>query len=250
MRHNDRNCDRHHHSHNLPSYHDNDDHSGRHHHDHHAGHPCDVFAPNDFFFSELFRDHHDIEQTPSNSTYAPQDPAPHSFLSTEIGGYAVASGTNTIATGSIVNTVKDLGNCSIAFGDATFNSVGTGHGGTSADAGTYLSVTGADIIIEFSSNQHSSNGCYSSASSEIQYLAIDIYNWTPAHGPITIDTCLPSITGCDSCHAPAPNISGNIADIVAAAEAAGTNTATSTITQALTVENHFSMVAGLASVVA
>ena len=74
-----------------------------------------------------------------------------SALVTAIGGDAYATGTLTDANGVVSNTIKDLGNVTIASGYATFEASGTSAtpGGASAHADTFLAVTGADFVVEF-----------------------------------------------------------------------------------------------------
>jgi hypothetical protein len=179
---------------------------------------------------------------------------PSAGLTAEIGGYAWASGNDTFAYGSISNTVEDKGGYTIAYGDATFAAYGhagchsTGH----ADAGTFLSVTGADLLIEFSKDKGNESGHNPWAKSETQYVAIDIHDWNSPNGPIVLDSHSPLSPDLvsDLRHLFSPHVafSGNIADVIATAEALGANSFTSTLTEALTIENQFSLVAGTALV--
>jgi hypothetical protein len=173
----------------------------------------------------------------------PETAAP-SALVTAIGGDAYAAGTNTDAHGVVNNTIKDMGNVTVAKGYATFEATGT----SSADADTYLAVTGADIVVA----RHVEFGNTGSAWSGTRYVAIDIENWAPPNGPLVIDHHsahqVESLPG----HAPP---SGNLATVVASADAYsadahGANTATAALTDSLAVENQFSLVSGLAIVAA
>ena len=179
-----------------------------------------------------------------SQTHAP------STLVTAIGGNAYATGTNTDAHGFVQNTIADMGNVTIARGEATFEATGTPSAGDgpAADANTYLGVTGADIVVAF----HVDFGNAASAYSTTRYVAIDVENWTPRNGPIVINHSSAHEVESLPIHNPAP---GNVAAVVASADAHsadayGANTATAALTNSLAVENHFSLVSGLAIVAA
>jgi hypothetical protein len=106
-------------------------------------------------------------------------------------------------------------------------------------------VSGADFIFEYEIGQ-SKHGRYDAwARSELDYLSIDIHGWSPPQGPIVIEVHQPF-----DHHQPAglelPQ--GNFAQVLAMPEAHGANTLSVTLTNALTVENHFSFVTALAMV--
>lgn len=194
--------------------------------------------------------HPSVSAPPSAS--APSEP---SALATAIGGDAYATGTSTEAGGVVSNTIKDMGNVTIASGYAIFEATGTSptHGGASADADTFLAVTGADIVVEFTFDHTVKLGNTVVAVSETRYIAIDIENWAPRNGPLVIDYQLhsPNQTNGHNTHLPdyAPP-SGALATVAAFAEAHGANTAATTLTHSLAVENQFSLVSGLAIVAA
>ena len=244
-------------------YHSESDRDHFYHHNHHyglAGFASSIYdGPLGCFFNspwQLLAGHvaeHD------EGHHAPAEilslPAESQFgLIAEVGGHAFAAGTETVVSGSIVNTIEDMGSYTIAFGDATFGAAAhsPGHGGALAGADTFLSVAGADIVIEFTHDKSVANGCNPWAQSETQYLAIDIHGWTPSQGTIALDAHKPlTITSeLAAAHIPSSAITGNIANVIAMADALGTDTFASTITHALTVENHFSMVSGAAIVAA
>src|SRR5262245_26022275 len=113
-----------------------------------------------------------------------------SALVTVIGGDAYATGTNTDVTGVVNNSVNDLGYATVASGYAVFEASGTsshGRGDAAAGANTFLSVTGADIVVEFDYDKNFHIGNTNIAVSELAYYAIDIDNWTPRNGPIVMD---------------------------------------------------------------
>ena len=171
-----------------------------------------------------------------------------SALVTVIGGDAYATGTNTDATGAVSNTVKDLGYATVASGLATFEA-----SGTTAAADTFLSVAGADIVVEFELDLNFHFGNKDMAVSKLAYFAIDIDNWTPPNGPIVMDFQTHStgqVGGHDE-HLPSQVVpSGNLASVAAVADAQGLNSLASTLTHSLAVENHFSLVSGAAMVAA
>jgi hypothetical protein len=100
-------------------------------------------------------------------------------------------------------------------------------------------VSGADFIFEHEIGQ-SKHGRYDAwASSELDYLSIDIHGWSPPQGPIVIDVHQPFDHHQPS--GPEPSY-GNFAQVLALAEAHGADTLSATFTNALTIENHFSFV--------
>jgi hypothetical protein len=177
-----------------------------------------------------------------------------SALVTAIGGDAYATGTNTDASGVVSNTIKDMGNVTIAQGYAIFEATGTSstQDGASADADTFLAVTGADIVVEFTFDRNVHLGNTVFAVSATAYIAIDIENWAPPNGPLVMDFHSHSANQVErySSHLPdyAPP-SGNHATVAAFADAQGANTLTATLAHSL-VENQFSLVSGLAIVAA
>jgi len=177
-----------------------------------------------------------------------------SALASVIGGDAYATGTNTDATGTVSNNVKDLGYATVASGVAVFEASATSsHGAPTAGADTFLSVTGADIVMEYEFDFNFHIGNKDVAVSELVYYAIDIKNWTPPDGPLVMDfqTHAAGQFGAHDGYLPshvAP--SGNLASVAAVADAQGPNSLASTLTHSLAVENHFSLVSGAAMVAA
>jgi len=177
-----------------------------------------------------------------------------SALVTVIGGDAYATGNNTVATGVVSNTVKDLGYATVASGIAEFEASGTSsHGQPAAGADTFLTVAGADIVMEVELNLNFHIGNKDVAVSKLAYYAIDIDNWTPPNGPIVMDFQTQAIGqfGGHGGYLPSHLAhSGNLASVAAFADAQGANSLASTLTQSLAVENHFSLVSGAAMVAA
>jgi hypothetical protein len=173
-------------------------------------------------------------------------------LVTAIGGDAYATGARTDADGVVSNTIKDLGNVTIASGYAVFEATGTSPtpGGASADADTFLAVTGADIVVEFTFDRTVTLGNTVVAVSATRYLAIDIENWAPSNGPLVIEAHSANQIGRYSAHLPdyAPP-SGHVATVAAFGDAQGADTLASTLALAVT-ENQFSLVSGLSIVAA
>jgi hypothetical protein len=201
------------------------------------------------------------DQTTHNACPGTPVEPQHDGLTAALGGEALAAGTSTCALGTISNNIADMGNYTIAFGDAIFSAAAhsSDHGGTMAAADTFLSVSGADFLFEFTSDKTGGGGKNAWATSETQYLAIDIHNWNPPEGPVVFDSHKPLGIGSDWHEPNAPHSPhilsndlpiGNVANVLAMADAQGLNTLASTLTQALTIENHFSLVSGLSMVAA
>ncbi len=174
-----------------------------------------------------------------------------SALLAVIGGDAYAAGLSTDTSGTVVNNVKDLGNVTVASGYAIFEATATSPGDdAAAGADTFVSVTGADIVLTFDFDIGFKIGNTVVAASETSYLAIDIENWSSPNGPLVLDFqahAAPGHHGQGGAHLPELFQSlGNLAHVTAVADAQGPNTLTSTLTQALTIENHFSYVSGMA----
>jgi hypothetical protein len=203
----------------------------------------------------------DSDHTTHNACAETPAEPPHDGLTAALGGEALAAGTSTCALGTISNNIADMGNYTIAFGDAIFSAAAhsSDPGGTMAAADTFLSVAGADFLFEFTSDKSGGGGKNAWATSETQYIAIDIHDWNPTGGPVVFDSHKPLGIAPDS-HEPyaphSPHILsnelpiGNVANVFATADAQGLNTIASTLTQALTIENHFSLVSGLSMVAA
>lgn len=174
-------------------------------------------------------------------------PDPQEGLAVAIGGSATAAGEASGVTGFVENFAEDRGDYSIAIGEAIFQA--SAHsctpGGALATANTFLDVSGADFIFEHEVGQ-STQGRYDAwARSELDYLSIDIHGWSPPQGPIVIEVHQPF-----GHHEP-PGLElpqGNFAQVLAMSEVHGANTLSATLTNALTVENHFSFVTALAMV--
>ena len=147
------------------------------------------------------------------------------------------------------NTIKDMGNVTVAKGYAIFEATGTSSTQDGARADTYLAVTGADIVVEFTFDHTVKLGNTVVAVSATRYIAIDIENWAPPNGPLVVDSA--NQVERYSAHLPdyAPP-SENLATVAAFADAHGANTATATLAHSLAVENQFSLVSGLAIVAA
>ncbi|HZP68713.1 MAG TPA: hypothetical protein VFB29_02105 [Pseudolabrys sp.] len=183
----------------------------------------------------------------------PGTPTDHtSALLTVIGGDAYAAGLSTDASGTVNNTVNDFGNVTVASGYAVFEATATSPAGdAAAGADTFVSVAGADIVMVFEFDMSFKVGNTVVAVSETSYLAIDIENWSRPNGPLVMDFQGHAALGHHGPEGPhlipGPSFpSGNLAQVAAVADAHGPNTLASTLTQALTIENHFSYVNGMA----
>jgi hypothetical protein len=186
---------------------------------------------------ELF-DHHLVWGDPG--AHQQHDQSPDGLLAV-IGGSAMAAGEASDVTGFVDNFAEDRGYYAIAMGTAIFeaSAYGSDPGDALAAADTFLDVSGADFIFEHEIGQ-SERGPYDAwARSELDYFSIDVHGWSPPHGTIVVDVHHPfghgQPIGQDPFH-------GNFAQVLALAEAHGADTLSATVTNALTIENHFSFV--------
>jgi hypothetical protein len=189
--------------------------------------------------------HHDHQHHHHQS---PVDaPDPQDGLVAVVGGSAIAAGEATAVTGFVENFAQDMGRYSIAMGEAVFQASAHSSepGGALAAASTFLDVSGADFIFERETDQAKQGLHDASARAELDYFSIDIHGWSPPHGPIVIE--LDQSFGHHQPFGHDPSY-GNFAQIIAMAEAHGANTLSATLTSALTVENQFSFVHGMAMV--
>jgi hypothetical protein len=183
---------------------------------------------------------------------------PHEIVVSVLGGSAVAAGQETVASGLVQNLAEDSslplphgvgkGGYSIMVGDATFEASAQSPeaGGADAAANTFMTVSGADIIIKDESSDGSRGVNDASASSELHYIALNINGWSPAGGPVVIELDQAGHQVRPDEHQP-PD--GNYAAVIATADAHGAHTSlAATTTIALTVENQFSLVAGISVV--
>jgi hypothetical protein len=177
---------------------------------------------------------------------------PHESVIAVIGGGAVAAGQDTVTIGLVQNDGKDHGGYSIIVGDATFEASAQAleTGGADAAANTVLAVSGADYIIKDESSHGGSGPNDAWASSELDYVAVNINGWSPEGGPVVIELHQP---GHKAGHKDRPDghepPDGNYAAVIGTAEAHGADSSlTATQTYALTVENQFSLVNAIAVV--
>jgi hypothetical protein len=191
------------------------------------------------------QDHHDHQH---QHHQGPVDaPDPQDGLVAVIGGSAIAAGEASAVTGFVENFAQDMGRYSIAMGEAVFqaSAYSAEPGGALAAASTFLDVSGADFIFERETDQAKQGLHDASARAELDYFSIDIHGWSPPHGPIVID--LDQSIGNHQPFGHDPSY-GNFTQVIAMAEAHGANTLSATLTTALTVENQFSFVHGMAMV--
>jgi hypothetical protein len=166
-----------------------------------------------------------------------------------VGGTAVASGDNTLATGEVRTDIKDMGRITKATGEATFIAAAESSDGNAyADADTFVDAVGADIVfirtVE-TGPDHGNDGT-AFATSTTKVVAIDIEGIELAGGPIVIDSTLTMPSRAQYTHL---DLMGHVASVSADAHAAGDNTLASTDTFAYidaTADNQFSIVGGLA----
>jgi hypothetical protein len=166
-------------------------------------------------------------------------------LTVTICGSAFAAGEWTSVTGYVENFAKDWGDYSIAMGEAVFEAEARScePGRAVAAADTSFDVSGADFIFAHEIEQ-SMQGLHEAAvRAELDFLAIDIEGWSPHQGPIVIemdqslDGYLPYGQPCGQ-----ESPFGNLAQVMATAEAHGANALSATLTNSLALENQFSFV--------
>jgi hypothetical protein len=174
-------------------------------------------------------------------------PDPQDGMVAVIGGGAIAAGEASAVTGFVENFAENMGRYSIAMGEAVFqaSAYSSEPGGAAAAASTFLDVSGADFIFERETDGAKQGLHDASARAELDYFSIDIHGWSPPHGPIVID--LDQSFGHHQPFGHDPSY-GNFAQVITMAEAHGGNTLSATLTTALTVENQFSFVHGMAMV--
>jgi hypothetical protein len=172
---------------------------------------------------------------------------PHESVIAAVGGGAVAAGQDTVTIGLVQNLGKDHGGYSIIVGDATFEASAQAPeaGGADAAANTFMAVSGADYIIKDESSHGGSGPNDAWASSELDFVAVNINGWSPEGGPVVIELHQPGHQDRPDGHQPPHD---NYAAVIANAEAHGADSLTATQTNALTVENQFSFVNAIAVV--
>src|SRR5215831_9448857 len=172
---------------------------------------------------------------------------PHESVIAVVGGAAVAAGQDTLTTGLVQNLAEDKGGYSIMVGEATFEASAQAPEacGAVAAANTFMTVSGADYIIKDESSHGGSGPNDARASSELSYVALNINGWSPEGGPLVYEFHQPGHQVRPDGHQP-PH--GNYADVIATAEAHGASSLSATQTNALTVENQFSLVNAIAVV--
>ena len=172
---------------------------------------------------------------------------PHESVISVIGGSAAAAGQDTVTIGLVQNSAEDHGGYSIMVGDATFEASAQAPeaGGADAAANTFMTVSDADFIIKDESSHRGSGPNDAWASSELDFVAVNINGWSPEDGPLLYELDQPGHQVRPDEHQP-PH--GNHAYVIATAEAHGADSLSATQTTALTVENQFSFVNGIAVV--
>ena len=186
-----------------------------------------------------------------------QHGGPHESVIAVVGGSAAAAGQDTVTIGLVQNFAEDSslplphgvgkGGYTILVGDATFEASAQAPeaGGVDAAANTFMTVSGADIIIKDESSDGSRQANDASASSELSYIALNINGWSPEGGPVVIEFQQPDQQVQPDEHQP-PH--GNHAAVMVTAEAHGAESMSATTATALTVANQFSFVTAIAVV--
>jgi hypothetical protein len=163
-------------------------------------------------------------------------------LAVLIGGFAVAAGEQSLATGMVECEMLDRGGVSIARGEAVFDAYGYSQqpGEAFAAASTYLQITGADLVLRWESEGSSFSDGQAWAHSQVDYFAIDIDAWSPAQ-PLVIELDH-AFAAQPPCLDAGPT---NVAAVMAAVEVHGVNTLSLTSTYAF-ADDQFSFVQAMA----
>lgn len=166
-----------------------------------------------------------------------------------IGGDADAVGEHTFADGKITGMIEDKGFVTVGRAQAVFEaSADDGDGGFAfATAETFAEVTGADFVFTFTREWHGDEeGGFSSTAADksiTTVYAIDFEYWSPRH---TIEINTTFGTGEFE-----PDIlpDGNIATFEADLLALGDDTFVELFSDAFAVEDQFSTVSGVATLI-
>jgi hypothetical protein len=168
-------------------------------------------------------------------------------LDVTVGGAAVAVGQNTSATGDVNLDVVDRPHFTVAHGTAEFTAAATSPTGqtAAADAQTGAAATGADLVLIFtrqgSGYTSASNGNSAYDTSTTNIFALDLKHVDLPGGGIVIEHTV-GFTG----SAPKMLLRGNYASANSEGFVESGNAMLSTATNALTVENQFSLVDAVA----
>ena len=189
-----------------------------------------------------------------------QHGGPHESVIAVVGGSAVAAGQDTVTIGLVQNLAEESslplphgvgkGGYTIMVGDANFEASAQAPeaGGADAAANTFMTVSGADYIIKDESSHGGSGPNDAQASSELDFVAVNINGWSPEGGPVVIELHQPGHQGQPDGHQPPHGNDAAVAAVIATAEAHGADSLSATLTNALTVENQFSFVNAIALV--
>ncbi|CAN7702840.1 hypothetical protein [Bosea sp. LjRoot237] len=111
-------------------------------------------------------------------------------LALDMGGEALAAGRATRAQGVVEGEIRDLGEVSVARGEASFSALATGERGEAimADADVYAAVSGADFVftyvVEHDSGRNNRHGSWAASEAHIEVIAIDIEGFDFRDGPM------------------------------------------------------------------
>lgn len=159
-----------------------------------------------------------------------------------LGGGAMAAGDASSAIGLLEMATWDKGFYSVATGQAVFEAFAwsAAPGGAAAVADVFLEIAGADFIFQREIEASVSGPNEAWAYSAVDYVAIDFHAWSPRHGPIVIGFGASLELEPYRVEAPSGPLAGAL--VAAAVEAYGADALSATFTDALAVENQFSLV--------
>jgi hypothetical protein len=184
----------------------------------------------------------------ANPTASGHSPVP---LTATLAAVATATGHNSLTEGSITNCVKAIGNCVVAFGEARAYAAATPSGAMpgSEHTATSLTANGADLVYEAHLTETGHTGPIQWQVSITEYVAIEFLGTRQDStvSPQALDPTILTRLGLEmAAHLATPH--GVIGEIDTTAQASAPDSLAVTATQELSVENHFSCIAGLSTV--
>jgi hypothetical protein len=175
----------------------------------------------------------------------------HGHLTATLAAAAVASGHQSVTEGSITNTVKEVGNCIIAFGEARAFEAETQSSAMpgGAHAATSLTISGADLVYEARITETGHTGSVDFQASITEYVAVKFLGVTH-NGTANLHALDPAILArvCLEMVDHQMTPSGVLGEIDASAQTFGSDGVAVTSTLELSVEDQFSCIVGLSTV--
>ncbi len=205
----------------------------------------DTFGRPLYFISEEMRPTLSLTDIPIDLGPSPIHAAPSDALMAVITGTALAAGNETSATGSLSSTANSNEWVTTYEGFAHFTaSAETADGSTPfAHADTQIDFANADYILIITTHTLLTDVNSAYAVSNSVAVAIDLHGWSPSEGPVIYSTTMETQVDFDS-DVFDTRTNGTTAEIMATANAFGSNSDTQAATLALAVQDSFSIVDG------